>query len=89
MLSYVLKIAQMSFMNVCEFHTHSERDGIFLFTTVSQYNTSSFLCRINSLGVVPTELGLHWLACTTDHLTQTSDGIKKNYSFSYLVSYKH
>ena len=67
----------MRFMNVCEFHTHSDMGGIFLFTTVSQYDTSNFLCRINSLGVVPTELRLHGLACTTDHLTQTNDGIKK------------
>jgi len=67
----------MRFMNVCEFHTHTDRGGIFLFTTVSQYDTSNFLCRTNSLCVVPTELGLHCLACTTDHLTQTSEGIKK------------
>ena len=47
-------------MNMCEFHTHTDRGGIFLFTTVSQYGTSSFLCSIEKLGVVA--IGMSTLA---------------------------
>jgi len=78
----------MRFMNVCNFYTHTDKSGVFLFTTVSQYDTSSSLCSINRLGVGPTGLYLHSPACTTDHLTQTSDGIKNEQRVSYLVSHK-